>query len=191
MFKKIKTLWKLANMVDSPNDVEKIKRVSSRSGTVPTDEDRERAEEAKRNRAELRKYEFELQKQELEIEKMQKLQDLEIRREELKALKEELQANRENGGGGMEDLLMQKFMEKILSGETQQTQPRQAPATNYYQDAATATQPEAEQVQTRFKDEDLKAQLPKLLNPEQLKALKNLNLNDDETIQFMDCIKSL
>lgn len=196
MFKTIKTIYKLSKLAKSPEDLEKMKTASSRSGYKLSDTDRERAEEAKQYRAELKRQEFELKKQELEIEKMQRMQELEIRREELKNLKEELMSNKESGGN-MEDFLMQQFLSKIMNNQPMAA-PQPSNLNSYMpqagQDVPNGVEvptPTAEAPQTRFKDEELKQQLPKLLNAQQIEVLKNLNLNDDELLQLGDVIKQL
>jgi hypothetical protein len=166
--------------------------------------------ETKRYKHELKKTEFELKRQELELEKLQRLQELEIRREELKSLKQDLLENK-SSGGTTEDFLLTQLLGKIMD-----LQPKKEPViplnppiptnepqphlkngdniglTTYFDQPIEKLSPEPDYIpQTRFTNEQLREMIPQLFDKKQITSLKQINLNDDETLQVMDLIKTL
>lgn len=148
-----------------------------------TEEDHKKSAEARRLKAEIRR------QKEIRQAYLEKLQD-DLVMKDLQSQMNELDDDKEN----MEDFLMKQALTKILGGQGLGT--TAAPQENSFNsfeqqvmsNAEVETPQEEEPVEpSRFTNEQLKENIPKLLNAEQIKLLKGLN--EEEVFQMYDIIK--
>jgi len=196
MFKTLKNIYNLSKL--SKNlDVEALKDSKTRNKPLPNnvnhvfdDLDREKStlilQQRKEFNHEKRKQELEFMRLELELQREQRIQQIQEQREQLRSIREDSNGEKSSP----EDILLNTLLTKFLAPQTPPSPAPLPPQNLINQQIKQVQEDEEPKIESRFTDAQLKETIPKILNPQSIQILKNLNLNDEETYQLMDVIKS-